>query len=97
MSAGTPPESGAGPGQPGPGRSASGPAATRVRRRWARTMLVLIAIGVLVTVVILDRHALGQSLSALGGLDPRWFVLAILCEIVSLVAFGLSRRRRNCW
>jgi len=96
MSAATPPDSGAGPGQTGPGPAGDGPAETPARgrrRRWARTMLVLIAIGVLVTVVIVDRHALGQSLSALGGLDPRWFVLAIFCEIVSLVAFGLSRRR----
>jgi uncharacterized protein (TIRG00374 family) len=54
---------------------------------------VLLAVAVIVTVVILDRHPLRQSLSALGGLDPRWFVLAILCEIGSLVAFGLSRRR----
>jgi uncharacterized protein (TIRG00374 family) len=56
-------------------------------------VLVLLAAGVIVTVVILDRHALGQSLSALGSLDPRWFLLAIACEFVSLVAFGLSRRR----
>jgi hypothetical protein len=56
-------------------------------------VLVLLAAGVIVTIVILDRHALGQSLSALGSLDPRWFLLAIACELVSLVAFGLSRRR----
>ena len=111
MSAATPPDSGAGPGQTGPaqpgsaqprsgldgsGPAGDGPAETPARgrrRRWARTMLVLIAIGVLVTVVIVDRHALGQSLSALGGLDPRWFLLAIFCEVISLVAFGLSRRR----
>jgi len=105
MSAATPPDSGAGPGpgQAGPGLARAGltgaggagggRAEARARRRWARAMLVLIAIGVLVTVIILDRHALGESLSALGGLDPRWFVLAILCEIISLVAFGLSRRR----
>jgi len=105
MSAATPPDSGAGPGpgQAGPGLARAGRAGAggagggraeaRARRRWARAMLVLIAIGVLVTVIILDRHALGESLSALGGLDPRWFVLAILCEIISLVAFGLSRRR----
>jgi uncharacterized protein (TIRG00374 family) len=56
-------------------------------------VLVLLAAGVILTVIILDRHALGQSVSALGSLDLRWFVLAILFEIVSLVAFGLSRRR----
>ena len=94
MSAATPPDDGAGPGQPGAARAGSGPAETRPRRhRWVRTVLVLLAAGVIVTVVVLDRHALGQSLSALGGLDPRWFLLAIFCELVSLVAFGLSRRR----
>jgi uncharacterized protein (TIRG00374 family) len=56
-------------------------------------VVVLLAFGVITAVVILDRHALGESLSALSGLDPRWFLLAIFCELVSLVAFGLSRRR----
>jgi len=98
MSAATPPGSGAGPAQngpgpTGPGPTGSGPAQTRARHRWVRTVLVLLAAGVIVTVVILDRHALGQSLSALGSLDPRWFLLAIACEFVSLVACGLSRRR----
>ena len=94
MSAATPPGAGAGPGQTGPGQPGSGPPQTRPRRhQWGRALLVLLAIGVIVTVVILDRHALGQSVSALGGLDPRWFLLAIVCELVSLVAFGLSRRR----
>jgi uncharacterized protein (TIRG00374 family) len=109
MSAATPPDSGAepgqtepgqtgpgqtGPGQTEPGQTGSGLAETRARRhRWVRTVLVLLAAGVIVTIVILDRHALGQSLSALGSLDPRWFLLAIACELVSLVAFGLSRRR----
>ena len=104
MSAATPPGSGPGPGQAGPGQDGSGPpgagppgagrAEGRARgHRWVRTVLVLLAAGVIAAVVILDRHALGQSVSALGSLDLRWFALAILCEIVSLVAFGLSRRR----
>jgi len=104
MSAATPPGDGA--GQAGTGPSGNGPpgsgsrgsgtpggGARRRRRRWQRIVLLLLVVAVLVTVVILDRHALGQSMSALGGLDPRWFALAILCEIGSLVAFGLSRRR----
>src|SRR5215831_15990418 len=94
MNAATPPDGGAGPGQAGPGPPERGRVEARSwRRQWARAVLVLLAIGVIVTVVIVDRHALGQSLSALGGLDPRWFLLAIFCEVVSLVAFGLSRRR----
>jgi putative heme transporter len=100
MSAATPPDGGAGPGQTRPGPPGSGPPQVPARptsrawrRQWARAVLVLLAIGVIVTIVIVDRHALGQSLSALGGLDPRWFLLAIFCELISLVAFGLSRRR----
>ena len=104
MSAATPPDGGAGPGQAGPGqpesgqagpaRPGSGPPERRPGRlRWTRTVLVLLAFGVIAAVIILDRHALGQSVSALGGLDLRWFLLAIFCELISLVAFGLSRRR----
>jgi putative heme transporter len=81
-------------GRDGSGLPGTGQAQARVRRyRWARIVLVLLAAGVIVAVIVLDRHALGQSVSALGSLDLRWFMLAILCEIVSLVAFGLSRRR----
>src|SRR5262249_15338661 len=54
---------------------------------------VLLAIAVLTTVIVVDRHALAQSLSAIGGLDLGWFALAIVCECLSLTAFGLSRRR----
>ena len=56
-------------------------------------MIVVLAIAVLTTVIVLDRHTLAQSLSAIGGLDLRWFALAIVCEGLSLTAFGLSRRR----
>src|SRR5690348_3624965 len=94
MSAATPPDGGSGPGQAGPGRPGGGQGGTGERRhRWLRTVLVLLAAGVIAAVVILDRHALGQSLSSLGNLDFRWFALAIVCEAVSLTAFGLSRRR----
>jgi uncharacterized membrane protein YbhN (UPF0104 family) len=44
-------------------------------------------------VIVVDRHTLAQSLFAIGGLDLRWFALAIVCECLSLTAFGLSRRR----
>jgi len=54
---------------------------------------VVLAAAVLITVIVVDRHTLAQSLSAIGGLDWRWFVLAIVCEIASLLAFGFSRRR----
>ncbi|MBO0819100.1 MAG: UPF0104 family protein [Actinobacteria bacterium] len=85
MSAATPPDNGPGPQPRGAG---AGP-----RRRWIRALIVVLAIAVLTTVIVVDRHALAQSLDAIGGLDLRWFALAIVCEGLSLTAFGLSRRR----
>jgi uncharacterized membrane protein YbhN (UPF0104 family) len=87
MSAAIPPDTGPGPQ---PRRTGARPG---FRRRWVRTVIVVLAIAVLTTVIVVDRHTLGQSLSAIGGLDLRWFALAIVCECLSLTAFGLSRRR----
>jgi uncharacterized membrane protein YbhN (UPF0104 family) len=87
MSAAIPPDTGPGPQ---PRRTGARPG---FRRRWVRTVIVVLAIAVLTTVIVVDRHTLGQSLSAIGGLDLRWFALAIGCECLSLTAFGLSRRR----
>ena len=47
----------------------------------------------MIWVVVANRHTLGESVTSLGNLDLRWFVAAVLCECVSLAAFGLSRRR----
>jgi uncharacterized membrane protein YbhN (UPF0104 family) len=56
--------------------------------------VAVIVLACLVTgMIILGRHTLTRSLAALGGLDFRWFALAVLSECVSLAAFGLSRRR----
>ena len=85
MSAATPPDTGPGPQPRG--------AEARPRRRWVRAAIVVLAVAVLVTVIVVDRHTLAQSLDAIGGLDLRWFALAIVCEGLSLTAFGLSRRR----
>jgi uncharacterized membrane protein YbhN (UPF0104 family) len=85
MSTATPPDTGPGP-QPRRG----------VRpgiRRWVRAVIAALAVAVLTTVIVVDRHTLAQSLSAIGGLDLRWFALAIVCECLSLTAFGLSRRQ----
>jgi putative heme transporter len=79
------------PGQAAPVRAASARAARR--RRWLRIVVALLAAGAMVWVVVVNRHTLGESLGALGDLDFRWFALAIVCEAVSLTAFGLSRRR----
>jgi putative heme transporter len=55
-------------------------------------VVVVLAAAVLITVIVVDRHTLAQSLSAIGGLNLLWFVAAIGCECVSLLAFGFSRR-----
>ena len=81
------------PPSDGPGPQPEGQVKQRRRPQWGRAVLVALAIAVLVTVIVVDRHTLAQSLSAIGGLDWRWFALAIVCEGVSLLAFGLSRRR----
>ena len=82
------PPQGAGPA-PEPG----GKDGQRRRHQWGRIVAVVLAAALLVTIIIVDRHTLAQSLSAIGGLDWRWFALAIACECVSLLAFGFSRRR----
>src|SRR5215472_7742560 len=77
----------------GPGPQPTGTGARPGIRRWVRAVIVVLAIAVLITVIVVDRHTLAESLSAIGGLDLRWFALAIVCEFLSLTAFGLSRRR----
>ena len=92
MNAATPPDTGPGPG-PGHGPQPRAAGARPGIGRWVRTVIVVLAVAVLITVIVVDRHTLAQSLSAIGGLDLSWFALAIVCECLSLTAFGLSRRR----
>jgi putative heme transporter len=79
---------------PTPPPAARSPAATRPGGRRATRIVAVALLGCLVAgVIIAGRHTLTRSLAALGGLDFRWFILAVACECVSLAAFGLSRRR----
>jgi uncharacterized protein (TIRG00374 family) len=55
--------------------------------------VAILAVGAMAWLIVANRHTLGESLGALGNIDFRWFALAIVCEAVSLTAFGLSRRR----
>jgi len=77
----------------GPGPQPTGTGARPGIRRWVRVVIAVLAVAVLITVIVVDRQTLAESLSAIGGLDLRWFALAIVCELLSLTAFGLSRRR----
>jgi len=81
------------PGPSAPARAQAAPARATRRRRWLRIAVAILAAAAMVWVVVANRHTLGESVGALGNLDFRWFALAIVCEAVSLTAFGLSRRR----
>src|SRR2546423_4125873 len=90
---GSPPPGSPQPGSPQPGSPQPGSAQPERRRRWLRVAVAILAVGAMAWLIVANRHTLGESLSALGNIDFRWFALAIVCEAVSLTAFGLSRRR----
>ena len=54
-------------------------------------MLAVLAVVVLVSVIIIERHTLAESLHVLADLDWTWFLLALVSEAISLSSFGLSR------
>ena len=92
----TPTPGGSAPAQTTPAHTApahTAPAHTERRRRWLRVAVAVLAAGAMAWVIVANRHTLAESFSSLGQLDFRWFALAIVCEGVSLTAFGLSRRR----
>jgi putative heme transporter len=68
--------------------SARAPGRYRVRRG----VLVALAIAVLVSVIVIERHTLAESLHVLADLNWAWFLLALASELISLSSFGLSRR-----
>ena len=56
-------------------------------------MLAALAIAVLVSVIVVERHTLAESLHVLAHLNWAWFLLALASEAISLSSFGLSRRQ----
>jgi len=56
-----------------------------------RSVLAALAIAVLVSVIMVERHTLAESLHVLARLNWAWFLLALASEIISLSSFGLSR------
>jgi putative heme transporter len=54
-------------------------------------MLAVLAVAVLVSVIVIERHTLAESLHVLANLDWAWFLLALVSEAISLSSFGLSR------
>ena len=71
-------------------RAASARAPRRYRVR--RGVLAALAIAVLVSVIVIERHTLAESLHVLADLNWAWFLLALASELISLSAFGLSRK-----
>ena len=69
-------------------------ASARAPRRYGmrRTLLAALAIVVLVSVIVVERHTLAESLHVLAHLNWAWFLLALASEAISLSSFGLSRK-----
>src|SRR5580658_6484669 len=67
------------------------PARAPRRFRVRRSMLAALAIAVLVSVIVVERHTLAESLHVLARLNWAWFLLAFASEAISLTSFGLSR------
>jgi uncharacterized protein (TIRG00374 family) len=63
------------------------------RHRVRRSLLAVLAIAVLASVIVVERHTLTRSLHVLANLNLAWFLLAVAAEAISLTSFGLSRRR----
>ncbi len=55
-------------------------------------MLAALAVAVLVSVIVIERHTLAESLHVLANLNWAWFLLALAAEVISLSSFGLSRQ-----
>ena len=82
----------------GSGAAVSAPSDLQVVARAAprrygvrRTLLASLALAVLVSVIVIARHTLADSLHVLAHLNWGWFLLAMASEAVSLTSFGLSR------
>jgi len=54
-------------------------------------VLVCLAIAVLVSVIVIERGTLAESLHVLAHLNWAWFLLGLASEVISLSSFGLSR------
>ena len=72
-----------------------GGSAARVRR-WlspGHTAVLAVVTILVISGVFLGRDTLAASFAALTSLNWGWILFAIGCEVISLIAFGLSRRR----
>jgi uncharacterized protein (TIRG00374 family) len=74
-----------------PAAAPNGPSSSRTVqwRRFALTFLASVGVAV---IIVWQRHTLASSLHVLGSANLFWLALAVLVEVGSLTAFGLSRR-----
>ena len=70
----------------------SDPARAPRRYTYRHGVLAALAVAVLVSIIIVERRTLAESLHVLAHLNWGWFLLALASEMVSLSSFGLSRR-----
>ena len=68
------------------------PARAPRRYTYRHGVLAALAVAVLVSIIIVERRTLADSLHVLAHLNWGWFLLALASELVSLSSFGLSRR-----
>ena len=87
-----PAETGAGADVTAPSDQHLVPAHAPRRYRARRSILIALAVVVLVSVIVVERHTLAESLHVLARLNWAWFLLAAALEAVSLASFGLSRK-----
>jgi putative heme transporter len=86
-----PAEAGAGAAVPVPSDQDPSPAHPLRGYGVRRALLVALAVGVLVSVIVIERRTLAESLQVLADLNWGWFLLALVSEMISLSSFGLSR------
>jgi putative heme transporter len=79
------------PAGTGAGADVTAPVPRRYRVR--RGILAALAVVVLVSVIVVERHTLAESLHVLAHLNWAWFLLAVASEGISLASFGLSRKQ----
>lgn len=57
-----------------------------------RVTLAVLTVGVFTFIVVAGRHTLAESTHVLGSANLGWLALALVAELVSLSAFGQSRK-----
>ena len=57
-----------------------------------RSLLAALAIAVLISVIVIERHTLAESLQVLANLNAGWFALAVAAQAISLTSSASAGR-----